>query len=767
MGRELLMSADVRLVSLIGPPGVGKSSLAITLVRSLAGEFAAGVVFVDLANVLDAEGIERAVAEGMRLRGSAEPLGRRIAEAVGDESVLLVLDGFDHLIEAAPLVGELLDACAVLKVLATSRERLAISGEHELTVAPLPTPDERRAARLSVVERSPAVELFVERAQSVSPSFVLNDQNAATVARICQRLDGLPLAIELAAAQCQSREVAEILDQLSAERRDSAGHDPVLELLAARGGEDPIRQRALRHAIELSYRLLHPAAQALLQHLAVFVGGCTVDSARAVCAAEMPDIEALAEKNLIRRERSVDGTTRLRLLEPIRHFASELLSAEELEALAQRHALHYLELAESAEPGLAGAGRERVLTMLEWEHENLRAAQRWAITADLDAAARLASALWRFWALAGYAAEGAAYLDRVLLRSHMLQTQVRANALHAAARLDRDRGRYAQALERCHGALALYEAEADLPGIALALNTLANITGDVGHHAAARELYSKSLEIRRQLGDTSGEALALHNIASLDRDDGRLESAWELCERSHGLFQQAGDRWGVAISLLNLGHTAYLSGRHAEAHRLVVESLRTRREVQVRQGMLGCVDVLAYVALATGEPSRAVRWFGATEAIRELLGVVRPPDERPEIERDIQRARALLGDVEFEAAWALGRSLDLDDVVDEALASVAVSAPESPAIEPESVPVGRPVRSEAWPPVSMLTRREREVATLLARGLTNRQIGEELVITEGSAANNVRRVMQRLGVRNRAQIAAWAVEHGLNDGSTA
>jgi predicted ATPase/DNA-binding CsgD family transcriptional regulator len=763
--QRVLLSPGTRLLTLTGPPGVGKTSMAITLARSLIDRFPHGAILVDLASVTDPDLVASTIADALELRGSGPPADRLVT-FLREQAQLLVLDNFEQVVVAASLVARLLTSCQYLRIVVTSREPLAVRWEHELPILPLELPDVSRSSGAGLLE-APAAMLFVERARAVSPSFSPTNGAARLVGEICHRLDGLPLAIELAAVRVRVLPLESILQQLRAASDTQAGHAASLDLLAGGVRDLPVRQQTLRQAISWSYALLGPAEQALLRRLAVFSGGCTVAAAERVCGATPETLASLIEKSLLRQETPDEGETRVRLLEPVRHFAFEQLAADDdLMTIRRRHAELFLSLAEQHDDGPSYIGQQQHLRRLDQDYDNLRAALRFTLDAgDGETALRLAGALWRFWWMRGYLDEGAAWLEAALQYAEQATPPTRAKALHGTGKLAWERGAYEPAAELTEASLRLFRELGDRAGTALALNTLANVAGDCGDYPRALALYEESLSLWRDLGDQAGEALALHNLASIQRASGNLTLAESLAQQSLTLYRALGDDWGVAICLLMLAHIACRQGDPESAEPLARQSLGLRRTLSARQGVARCLDILGEVAAARGDLERAARIYGAVDSMRQAIGFARALDEVDRYEQELALIRETLGEAAFLAAWEAGRGLDVDDAVRVGLGeptAASEGSPDAPG-EPHPGPAAELLLAPDGPSaVDVLTRRERDIAILLARGLTNRQIAQSLVVTEGTAANYVRRVLQRLGFQNRAQVAAWAVEQGLH-----
>ena len=679
--QQALLSPGTRLLTLTGPPGVGKTSMAVTLARSLIDRFPHGAILIDLASVTDPDLVASTIADALELRGSGPP-DDRLVTFLREQAQLLVLDNFEQVVAAASLVARLLTSCQYLRIVVTSREPLALRWEHELPILPLELPDVSRGSGAGLLD-APAAMLFVERARAVSPSFTPTNGAARLVGEICHRLDGLPLAIELAAVRVRVLPLESILQQLRAASDTQAGHAASLDLLAGGVRDLPARQQTLRQAISWSYALLGTEEQALLRRLAVFSGGCTVEAAERVCGATSETLTSLIEKNLLRQETPDEGEARVRLLQPVRHFAFEQLATDDdLVTIRRRHAALFLSLAEQHDDGPSYIGHQQQLRRLDQDYDNLRVALRFTLDAgDGETALRLAGALWRFWWMRGYLDEGAAWLEAALYHAEQATPPTRARALHAAGKLARERGQYQDAAELTQASLRLFRELDDRAGTALALNTLANVAGDCGRHAEALAQYEESLAIRRDLGDQAGEALALHNLAAITRAMGDLPRAELLSRKSLALYRALGDDWGEAICLLVLAHVACQQGELDEAEAMARGSLELRRALGARQGIARCLDILAEVAVARGDLERAARLYGAVDSMRQAIGFVRMPDEVDRYERELDSIRQTLGEPRFSAIWEAGRGLDVDDAVRAGLGeSTAVSegSPDAP-----------------------------------------------------------------------------------------
>lgn len=668
--------ASARLLTLTGPGGVGKTRLALeiaaALVRRFPDTFRDGACFVALADVHRADALLPRIAAALGLSDTgARPLRDLLAAALREQRILLVLDNCEHLPDAAPPIADLLAGAAGLRVLATSRDRLGVYGEHRLPVAPLALPDLAQLPPLADLARYEAVALFVERARAVAPAFALSAASAADVAAICVALDGLPLAIELAAAYCAALSPAALRARLASR----------LDALTNPLRTAPARQQTLRATIDWSYRLLAPDEQRALARLGVFAGGWTLHAAAYVLAddprAAEPDaitaadeatvlqiLIALAGKSLVVAQTAA-AEPYFTLLETIRAFALDQLAPAERALACRRHAAYYLAVAEEAGRHFAGADQQRWSDRLERDHDNLRAALNWGLATDPALALRIGAALWNFWSVRGHLREGRRYLEQAIAVTP--PDALRAAALYGLgnlAWLQADYPLARQALEEC---LALQRALGDAAGLAATLHRLGAVAGYEGDFERAATLYAESLALKRQSGDAIGIANTLNNLAIIAQEQGRIDQAADLYAEALAAYRRHGSRRGVSIALHNLGDLAMLQGEPARAEALYRESLALRRIIGDREGMTYGLRGLADVARVQGRPLDAARIWGAEEALRERLGAAVPQSDRPAYERQLAAARAGCAPADFAAAWAGGRALTLDQILVELL----------------------------------------------------------------------------------------------------
>jgi predicted ATPase len=708
-------------VTLTGPGGCGKTRLALEVASDLIEDFTDGVWVVSLAPIGDPDLIIPTIGGvlGLRDGGERAPLERLRAYLAG-KALLLLLDNFEHLVEGAPLVEELLarglDAPRV-KVLVTSREALHLSAEHEFPVPPLELPDPVRGGRsrtsLETLAKAPAVQLFVQRAQTIMPHFALTNENGAAVAEVCRRLDGLPLAIELATAWIKLLPPRAMLGRL----QGAQGYSP-LRLLTQGDRALPGRHWTLRSTIEWSHELLDEDEQRLFRRLCVFVGGCALEAAEAVCAEEILDAAAsLIDKNLLIQVEQEDGEPRLILLETIREYGLErLVESGEEQSIRQAHAHYYLWLAEEAEPNLLGADQGLWLDRLEREDGNLRAGLRWLLeTGDGAMAIRFGGSLWRFWLQRGYLGEGRKWLEEALAADGDAMMPARAKALNGAGVLAQYQGDYRQAALLCGESLRLARQLEDKDQIAAALNGLAAVARAGGNHKVACAMYEESLAIQRELGDRQGAAYSLGYLGLTRWMQGKYTEACPLLEEALAIFRELRDKRGIAFSLHGLGHVMLSQEDYEAAHAIFEESLAIGRSLGDKRGItrslvglaslalareeyatarslhqenlailteLGdrwvtaiCLDALAGVATAEGLPVKAARLFGAAAALRDAINAPLPPFERALHKRYFPAARTQLDAEAFAAAWAEGQMMTLE----EAMAAARSADSELPA----------------------------------------------------------------------------------------
>jgi predicted ATPase/DNA-binding CsgD family transcriptional regulator len=780
VGREQVVAevsrllSTARLVTLTGPGGCGKTRLSLEVARRLKARFDDGVSFISLASLDDPGLVVQAVARALRVRErSTEPDWTTVALALGGKRLLLVIDSLEHLLDAAGLFAAWLSTCPGLTMLATSRERLRLQGESVYPVPPLGLPPVGDSGGDAAdIVNSEAVHLFVERAQAIDPGFALTRRTAPVVAEICQRLDGLPLAIELAAARVSLFPPDAMLSRLN-----GTANTAPLELLSGGARDLPVRQQTLRRTIAWSYELLDPAERGLFRRLAVFVGGFTLEQAAAICdegaSGELRGesdvarfsqrstrhsllvlVASLLERSLLLPIEGVESEPRFGVLATIRDFARELLesSGESAEA-HRRHAEYYLGLAEKAAPQLHGSRQVEWLDRLDVEHGDLRAAMSWCAEHNLPMALRLGGALWRFWQVRGHVREGRTWLERMIEADRATHSKAprsdRASALNAAAFLAFMAGDYSLAVVRHRETLAIRRKLGDHEGVAESLNSLGLVLRCLGDYDGADALFEEALSASRALGSRGREANILNNQArsAYYRDDHAAAQA--LHEQALAVGREARDAWAVAICLGDLGDVYQARGDVEAACRLYEESLAAWRDLGDLRGVAQCLEGFAGLVVAS-QPRRAVQLFGAATAVRETICEPCSPVRRAGLDRMVKRACEVLTPEQFAEAWSEGQAM----------------APER-AIEyarDRAVSVLSPARSSGAAVVAgrgTLTRREVEVVRLAAEGQSNREIAAALVLSERTVGTHLEHIYAKLGVSSRTAVAAYVFRHGL------
>ena len=586
-----------------------------------------------------------------------------------------------------------------------------------------------------------SVRLFVQRARYRNPAFVLTRQNAEAVAKICEKLEGIPLAIELAAARV-GFSVHEIAKRL----------DDSLKLLTTGNRTAAPRQRTLRGALDWSHDLLSEPERVLFRRLSAFAGGWTLEAAEVVGSGDgieeyevLDLLSQLVDKSLVLAVAAEDGNVRYRLLEPVRQYARERLQeSEETGILRSRHACWCLELVEEARGGLQGPEQASWVGLMQREHANAQAALSWALEAEPETALRLAASLGYFWYRYGRIIEGRHWLEAVLAQTGGVESATRAKTLRLAGVLSEESGLYERAEKLHEQGLALYRRLENLEGVAASLTSLGALAYAVGDLERAMLLTQESLVLKRELGDERALMSSRNNLGEMMQKAGKLAKAQALFEENLESDEILGDEWGTSVSRLNLGILAIEQGDLARSEMLLLEALRAFVRLGDEDATTECLDSLAGAAGARGEWARAASLFGAAEAAREELGIPIRPVDRERYERLVATSQRVPGEKAWASAWSAGRDMSLQQATEYAL---------SPESTPPSTPdVGTSERS------SSLTPRELEVAHLVAQGLTNRRISEELSISERTAATHVGRILKKLGFGSRSQLAAWITE---------
>ena len=851
---RLLMHENIRLLTLTGPGGTGKTRLALQMAAEASDHFTHGVFFVDLAPLSDPALVVATIAQMLNIseRGG-QPLLENLKASLREKQMLLLLDNFEQVVQAAPALADLLAACPKLNILVTSRMALHVRAEQEYAVPPLTLPDLKHLPDLAVFGQYEAVTLFIQRARAVKSDFQVTNSTAPTIAEICVCLDGLPLAIELAAARIKIFSPQALLARLGQR----------LAILTDGARDAPARQQTLRHTIAWSYQLLDVQEQQLFRRLSIFLGGCTLEAVEAVCAVSgdgdsvrqvVDVVNSLIDKSLVQQSAQEGEETRLTMLETIREYGLEALTADgEREAMQRTHAAYYLALAEKEESELEDVQREEWLKRLEREYNNLRAALEWSMEPSQgeeigwcrEVGLRLAVALREFWILFGRLHEGLSLLERVLARSTETATIWRAKALISAGDLSFVQGNMAKMRLMAEEAMILCQQFGDQEGKSFCLYLLGLFsTNQGGEYAQARSLLEESVALRRVLGTKDRLGWSLWALGSTYRMQGEYTSARACYEEALGLFREIGDGTGVVEMVLLLGGVFFearwdlakaselidegiillrelpqswfhmwllvlglntsaeialsqnkldVARSQAEKALAILTEIKKERQgmkgeiawtfsliaqVEVRQGnytrarsryaeiltlareggdkagLIHYLEQLAEVVTAQGEVVLAAKLWGAAEILHETIGSPLPPAYREGYESTVAAARLRLGKQPFVIAWAEGRTMTLEHVL--ALAEqIATSIPIS-----VDLPDTSPAKAASFSPAG-LTPREVEVLRLVAQGLTDAQVAEQLIISPRTVNTHLTSIYNKLGVDSRTAASRLAVDYRL------
>ena len=833
----LLRRPEVRLLTIVGTGGIGKTRLGLQVATDLLDEFSDGVYLVLLATISDPDLVVSTISQILGVKEvGARPLLDLLKDHLQGKDLLLVLDNFEQVVAAAPMLTDLLETCPFLKILVTSREPLHVRGEQEFPLAPLAFPDLKQLPSSDVLAQYGAVALFLQRAQAVKPDFQLTDANASSIAAICSRLDGLPLALELAAARLKHLTVQGLLERL--EHR--------LQLLTQGPRDVHARQQTLRNTIQWSYDLLSDQEQRLFRRLALFLGGFTFEAAESLYTTlngetmhVFEGVTSLIDKSLLlQSEREADGGEEqcFIMLETIREFGLDCLAMSgEREFVQEAHAAYFLRLAEMAEPELRGPQQATWFDRLEREHNNFRSALHFLLEQDKEEfALRLGSALYWFWFVRDHAREGWTFLEKALARSVGNTGAVRAKAYCAAGNLAGIVGNVDRAEFLCKQSLALFQEIEDKAGMGTAYFFLGLVAEWKSQLVPARSLYEKSIALSREVGDVGTVGWSLHKLAQMSLYEGDYTGYSLLAEGSLVCFRQVGDKTAMSATLgLLSGAPYYFQGDAKKSQVLVEECLPLSREVgfkgdegrhlsflgelfdyqgktemarvrleeslviwnelgdkdgkgealtrlarlEAHQGnvkaaralykqsltvmsernhseIATCLEGLAGVLAALGEPTCAGQIWGAAEALREATSEPMFPIYRTEYECGVASARETLGEQAFAVAWAQGRSMTPQEAL---AAEERVVLPAPIPIEPPST---LPAKSRAIYPDG-LTAREVEVLRYIAQGWTDTHIAEQLVISRRTVNTHLTSIYSKIQVTSRSGATRFAIGHHL------
>jgi predicted ATPase/DNA-binding CsgD family transcriptional regulator len=804
---RLLEEPDVRLLSLVGPGGVGKTRLALQLADEMLEQFEGGVFLVNLAPVSDPDLVVPTIAttlgvreapggplistliEHLQGKRSAIAEGKRSAIAEG-ERMLLLLDNFEQVIPAGRSLAEILAACPHLKLLVTSREALRLACEHVLAVSPLALPEPGVRLSRSKLSKYGAIALFVQRARAVRPDFMLTDGNAAAVAEVCRRVDGLPLAIELVAPYARLLPPQSILARLT--------HP--LRLLEGDAPDAQSKHRSMRDTIEWSYNLLTEQQQRLFRCMSVFVGGCALRAAEAVCNEQgdisvesddplaievLKSIDALVEKSLVRRlDQDEAEDPRFLMLETVREYALErLVASDEADATRRRHAAYYLALAQRIGPDIQSSDAPEWMGRLGPEHDNLRAALRYLLARDeaasYEGALHILFNLRGFWGRFDHMSAVQQWLEAALAGSDHRATPFRAGALRFAATVSYLRADYSRAETWAEQALAAARELDDQTLIPDTLGLMGLLAVFREDYERARGLLEEALDIYRRTGNDFGVGAVCINLGETVRYQGKYARAEAYYRESLRIFRALGRKVGALQALSNIGHMLLKQGDLPAARATFAEALGMAHETDARKiaaealtGMAGVIIAeldmsaasspeasassagQAYDDAAASAPHRkgmmlAAHILGITSGVIERSGRQLEPIDQAEFERSAASARDMLGEEAFAAALEEGRAMTLEQAID------LVSGPEATG-------TGRRSRDTApRPHPGDLTARQIEIALLVAGGLSNEDIARDLVISERTVEMHVSHALHRLGLSTRTQLAAWAIRQGV------
>lgn len=767
----LLLRPDVRLLTLTGFGGVGKTRLGLQVAQEVMHNFTDGICFVALAPIRDPDLVFPTIGQVLGLAESGDrPLFERLKAYLRDKHFLLLLDNFEQVIVTAPLLAELLEACAQLKILVTSRSVLRVRGEHAFPVPPLALPQLAQVPDVEALAQYAAVELFIQRALAVAPDFAITGANAAAVAEICVRLDGLPLAIELAAARTNLLSPQALLARLTHR----------LQVLTSSGRDGPVRQQTLRNTLMWSYELLSSEEQQLFRRLSIFVGGCTLEAIEALDYSlhEMAGGDILArvgsllDKSLLQRTGQEDGI-RLNMLETVREFGLELMEVCNESKFTQRaHAAYYVSLAENAEQEFGGAQQVMWLRRLEGEYENLRAALHWLVEHGEDGdsrelALRLSGSLWWFWSLRGYVGEGRHWFERTLAKSEGVKAAVRAKALNGAGMLALNQDDYVQAQALCRESLELFQELGDRLGMAVSLYRLGLVAGWKCSYIEARSLENEALSIFREVGDRGGIADSLLLLANIDFTEGEYARARTQAEESLALFRALDDKWGLAYTLLHSAHVLLSQGDAASARSLVEECLVLSRELGYKDGIADSLALLGHLFLHEGDGTRArtpveesLAIFrdigdlrGTARSLFLLARVVAFQGNQPTAHALFEESMAVAIEVnDRELIASCTEKLEAALVAQGSLAQDAGDTSHEEAMAEAVLPTVLAPASSAKRPSHPggLTAREVEVLRLVAMGLTDAQVAEQLVISPHTVHAHLSSIYSKLDISSRS-----------------
>ncbi len=794
---QQLINSGVRLITLTGFGGVGKTRLAIEIIRRVAPNFAGGTVFIPLETLDDSEQVLWAIARAVGVNESGvHQIFDDLCAVLQETDTLICLDNCEHVLEVAPKIAELLSACPDLHILATSREALRLREEKEFHVSTLDLPRCSDQRDSESVLKSPAVLLFVDRVRSLRPNFEVSEHNAAPVAEICCLLDGLPLALELGAAMLRLFSPNTLLARLKSDQALGKG-SATMDLLSNGPVDLPRRQQTLRATIDWSYYLLKTSEQIVFSRLGVFAGGATIDGIEAVCldpdltpAALLSILVSLVDKNLLRADPS-GAEERFYLLKTIQEYALEQLeNKEETQSIRERHANYYLDFAEKARKELKGADQAKWLDLFELEHDNCIETLKWSLQqGKSEITCKMANVMSMYWTNRGYFSEGRFWFDKALavssdvpielqikvfnglaimawyqcdygvsrkfhtqcleLRRQINDRRGIANSLHnlgidALRRRDND-----AALACFQEGEALYREVGDLWGAADELTQIGVVLQKQKDFDGARKYIEQGWAMLREMEDTQGVAGSYLLLGSVAEDQALYDEARRHYSQGKSLFDEVGDLWGSAMAVYNLGVIALKQQDLREAEICFTNSLKTRSELGDKNGIAYCLEGAGCLAIAQLAPKKACQLLGAAEALREALGSPLDETEAAELGHFIHMAEAQIGEEAFNQAWNAGKRLRLDQATHYALQPT----------KREDRAIDRKGKGPSFP--AGLTEREVEVLKWVALGLSDAEVSRKLVISPRTVNAHLTSIYSKIGVKSRAAATRFAIEKRL------